>query len=599
MDDFIFGTLATDEARVAFQRAWWSGVTHRQQRAPRDPAPGQPITLTLTTGPTHSGPGAWVYWTTDGSDPQGEHGKATHGQAAPMRAVDEAWNVVMWDYVRRYEVQLPAQAAGTLVRYRLSAETLQGGEVFADGGAYYAVYVDDDPPPAWAQDAVVYHIFADRFHPGAGRAWLSPPDPEGFYGGTLNGITENLDYVEALGANVLFLSPIFPSPSHHGYDSTELFDIEPRLGTKDDFRRLLDAAHARQMRVLLDLVPNHISNEHPIFQQASTIENSPYREWFSFEHWPDQYATFFGVKTLPQLNLRYPPARDYMLDMARYWLEFGVDGYRVDYAIGPTPDFWADFRRATRAANPRCWTFGEVVDPPDSQLAFEGGLDGCLDFVLLEALRQSIAFGRWSAARLAGFLDRHEAFFPPSFSRPSFLDNHDMNRFLWAAQGDLRKLRLAALCQFSLAGPPLIYYGTEVGLSQERDVRQGSFGRPHESRLPMLWDENGVQLQNSQLFDYYRRLIDVRREYPALRHGARTLLAANSAMLAYARSSAGGANEVAAVLNVSSEPGTLRVPRALRHTLIASTEDTDAVRLDVQGDATLVTLPPLAGVLVR
>jgi glycosidase len=594
MDDFIFGTLADDEKRLAHLRNAWEGVTHRQARTPRDPAPRQPIRLTLTAGPTQTSARAWVYFTTDGSDPAGAHGVPANGQALPAPLVREEWNVLLWDYVRRFEVTLPGQPPGTLLRYRLSVESVQGiqSEVFADGGAYYACYIDDDPPPVWAQDAVVYHIFVDRFSPGTGRSWAHPADPTGFYGGTLQGVLEKMDYLSELGVNVLYLSPIFPSPSHHGYDSTELFDIEPRLGTQADLRALLDEAHRRGMHVILDYVPNHISAEHPIFRQAITDPHSPYRDWFTFEHWPDKYATFFGVPSLPQVKLRYPPARDYILDAARHWLEFGVDGYRVDYAIGPTPDFWAEFRRVTRTTRPDCWTFGEVVDPPDSQLAFEGGLDGCLDFILLEGLRQAFAFSRWNAARLAAFLDRHEAYFPLSFTRPSFLDNHDMNRFLWAAGGDMRRLRLAAMCQFSLSGPPIIYYGTEVGLSQQRDVRQDGFGRPHESRLPMPW---GAE-QNAGLHDYYRRLIALRDAHPALRRGAREQLYVDANAYVFARfeRNAGG-DVVTTALNLTGGPLEVRLPRALGHVLVA-TDDTCQLR--VEDDATILSLSPLGGMML-
>jgi glycosidase len=594
MDDFIFGTLATDEKRLAHLRTVWDGVTHRQAREPRAPLPGQPVRLTLTTGPAHSGERAWAYWTTDGTDPAGERGAAVNGSVAPLELVGEEWNVLLWDYIRRYEVTLPGQPAGSILRYRLSSETLQAGEVFADGGAYYACYIAGGTgactPPAWAQDAVIYQVFVDRFFPGQGRAWAHPADPTGFYGGTLRGILEKMDYLSELGVNVLYLSPIFPSPSHHGYDSTELFDVEPRLGSKADLRSLLDEAHRRGMRVILDYVPNHISHRHPIFREASTDPASPYRDWFTFEHWPDKYATFFGVKTLPQVNLRHPAARNYVLDVARHWLEFGVDGYRVDYAIGSTPDFWADFRRVTRATKPDCWTFGEVVDPPDVQVSFEGVLDGCLDFILLEGLRQAFAFGRWSAARLSAFLDRHETYFPPSFSRPSFLDNHDMNRFLWAAEGDMRRLKLAALCQFSLAGPPIIYYGTEVGLSQERDVRQGGFGRPHESRLPMAWGDR----QDAALLDYYRRLIALRNAHPALRCGERERLFADANALVFARQLDG--DRVMTALNLTSDPTEVRLPKPLGQPLLVTDE---ACMVHNSSSGSVLSLPPFGGMMIR
>jgi glycosidase len=593
LNDFIFGTLADDALRLAHARAAWSGVTHRRRACPRDPLPGQPITLALTAGPGQPRDRAWVYWTDDGSDPAGARGVASNGCVTPMAPAGEDWSLLLWGYVQRFEARLPGQPAGTVLRYRLSVagEAGAGDEVFADDGAFHALYVDDDPPPAWACDAVVYHVFVDRFHPGRGRAWQHPPDLSGFYGGTLRGVTERLDYIADLGANVIWLSPIFPSPSHHGYDATDLFDVEPRLGSRADLKMLLHEAHQRSLRVLLDLVPNHVSSRHPCFQQAATDPASPYRDWFTFERWPDRYVTFFGVRELPQINLRQPAARQHVLDHARHWLDFGVDGFRVDYAIGPTPDFWAEFRRVTRAAKPDCWTFGEVVDPPDAQLAFEGVLDGCLDFVLLEAFRQALAFGAWDARRFAAFLDRHEAYFPSSFSRPSFLDNHDMNRFLWAAQGDQRRLRLAALCQFSLAGPPIVYYGTEAGLSQARDVRQAGFGRLEEARLPMVWEGE----QDAALRDFYRRLIALRHAHPALRRGARATLAVDEHTLAYAR--AVGDDRVVAALNLSVNERDIALDPGAPSSILFATQD--GCWAGAEAGRTLVHLPPLSGALLQ
>jgi glycosidase len=395
----------------------------------------------------------------------------------------------------------------------------------------FGFYVDDDPLPAWAREAIVYQVFVDRFNPGPGNTWKKPANLSGFYGGKLIGITDKLDYIRSLGANVIWLSPIFPSPTHHGYDTTNLFEIEPRFGKKDDLRKLIDAAHLRGMRVLLDLVPNHWSDRHYTFVDAIKNPSSPFRDWYVWHKYPEKYESFFGVRSLPQLNLGNSETRKHVLDAAAYWLEFGVDGYRLDYAIGPTPDFWADFRQVTRKTKPDCWTFGEVVDPSDRQLSFEGLLDGCLDFVLLEAMRQTFAFGRWDAERFATFLERHENYFPETFSRPSFLDNHDMNRFLWACDGDQRKLRLAALCQYTLSNPPVLYYGTEVGLSQERDIRQGPHGIPEEARQPMLWGSR----QDQELLEYYRGLGALRNEQEALIYGERKLVRASEGILAYTR----------------------------------------------------------------
>lgn len=427
MRDFIFGTLATEELRLQHIRNLRAGVSHYQARFPLDALPGQDILLELSIGPGYACEHAWVYWTNDGTDPVGQSGLATNGNASVMETSGVEWDTMLWGYVNRFQATIPGQKSGTVIRYFLSGITTGGKEILADNGTIYANYIANDPAPSWSADAIIYQIFVDRFHPGTGKGWLNPKFPSGFYGGTLRGIHEKLDYLSELGVNVLWLTPIFPSPSHHGYDATDLFEIEPRLGTKRDLKSLLDDAHRRNIRIILDLVPNHVSDQHPTFQSAISDPESPYSNWYTFTQWPEKYLSFFDVPTLPQLNLRNPAARQHMLDAAAHWLDFGVDGYRVDYAIGPAPDFWADFRRVTRQVKPDCWTFGEVVEPPNSQVRFAGSLDGCLDFNLMEAFRKSFAYGDWNAETFASFLTRHELFFPKGFSRPSFLDNHDMN----------------------------------------------------------------------------------------------------------------------------------------------------------------------------
>jgi cyclomaltodextrinase len=585
MKDFIFGTLATEKLRLEHVRRRRAGVSHYQARNPRDPLPGQEIGLHLSVGPNYPLEKAWIYWTNDGSDPNGRQGLSSNGYCTPMEEVSAEWETSFWGYIRHFKGIIPAQTAGSVLRYRLSAGNDVEDEIFADGGKIYGCFIDDDPPPSWSQEAIVYEIFVDRFFPGKGKNWFHPATPAGFYGGTIKGITEKLEYLLDLGVNVLWLTPVFPSPSHHGYDATDLFDIEPRLGNKADLRRLLDESHKVGIRILLDLVPNHVSNLHPTFQSAIANKNSPYYAWYTFKHWPNQYETFFGVPEFPQLNLREASAKKHVLDAVAYWLDFGVDGYRVDYAIGPAPDFWADFRQLTRRINPDCWTFGEVVEPPDSQLAFQGGLDGCLDFNLLEGFRGAFAFREWQADGFSSFLNRHEDYFPDSFSRPSFLDNHDMNRFLWAADGDLRRLKLAALCQFTLSGPPVIYYGTEVGLSQERDVRQGDMGLPEESRLPMIWDGE----QNSNLLDFYRKLISLRKGYAELSHGKVKSNYVDKNVLVYHK---GSSKHILTCLNLSDELQHINLPEKIKDVLFTAGE------YKLSDDKKGIALSPLSGTII-
>ncbi|HET6596701.1 MAG TPA: alpha-amylase family glycosyl hydrolase [Anaerolineales bacterium] len=589
MEDFIFGTLSTDQSRIAHVSNMRGGITHAHQRSPRDPLPQQVVRIELTIGPSYPFDRAWVYWTNDGSDPEGQNGEAINGYATQMEPVNSEWDTVLWGYIRRFRGEIPGQLAGTVLRYRVSAGN-SGQEILADHGTYYAFYVDNDPPPAWAQDAIIYQIFADRFFSAAEDFPTVEDKPSLKANGTLPGIIEKLDYIAELGVNCVWLTPVFPSPTYHGYDATDFLDIHPRLGDQEDFKELIEQAHARGIRILMDFVPNHWSSQHPTFLKAKHNRESEYFPWYTFEQWPDQYKCFFTVRGLPQINLRYGPAREHVLEAARHWLEFGADGYRVDYCIGPTPDFYADFRRVTRAAKQDCWTFGEAVDPPDSQLAFEGGMDGVLDFMLLEAMRKTFAFDKWSAMQFAEFLDRHESYFPSTFTRPSFLDNHDMNRFLWVARGDIRKLKLAALCQFTLTGAPVIYYGTEVGLSQHNDVMQNGRAIHEEARLPMLWGEQ----QDRDLFNFYKELIAFRKSHPVLRQGTRETFHADEQTLAYRRRN--GEASLVTVLNISDEEASLALELAESTAAFATNAE---CKIQEKGEKKHIVLPPYSGMVVH
>ncbi len=588
--DFVFGTLSTDALRISQLRAASTGVRHDHDLDPADPLPGDPITVRVTVGQGARADHATCYWSPDDDDPTGDRGVAARGHALGLHRAGVRWDTLAWTYVEVWDGQIPPQPDGTLVRYRIQAWSADGGpaawateaagvvagepppgsgendrlHVDPAGPALwrvprtgaFAVHVDREHVPAWLRDAVVYQVFVDRFATPGGRPFARPPTPAGFYGGTLRGVIERIDHIARLGATCIWLSPIFPSPSHHGYDATDYTAVEPRLGSEADLRELLDAAHARGMRVILDFVANHVSSAHPAFQAAVADEERPEARWFTFTRWPDQYLAFFGVRDHPQLDADDPGARAYLVDAARHWLELGVDGFRCDYANGPSHAFWSAFRAATRAARPDSVTVGEVVETPALQRSYTGRLDGCLDFLLMQALRRCFASGELSVPDFDAFLGRHLAYFGDDLVLPSFLDNHDMNRFLWAARGDVRRLRLAALCQFTLPNPPIVYYGTEVGLSQVRDVRDADGnGHPEESRLPMPWDER----RDEQLFAFYRALVAVRRARPAIWRGGRRTLAA-TAEGAYVYECTADGETLVVALNTGPAPQRVDLP---------------------------------------
>lgn len=619
--DFVFGTLATDELRIAQDRATKSGVAHGHSLEPPDPRPGEPVTVHVTLGPQVAAAHVTCYYTTDGSEPAGGRGAVSNGTTVEFTRAGSAWDTLLWGYLERWAGVIPAQPAGTLVRYRIEAwgpqpddsrwasemvgvlrgERPEGLEPYDEPlvivpgqeplwplrrTASYAYHVDGERVPGWLRDAVIYHVFIDRFEPGGGRPFAQPDSLGGFYGGTLRGVTERLDYIAELGATCLWLSPLFPSPSHHGYDATDYGGVEARLGSADDLRALIAAAHARGIRVLLDYVVNHVSSEHPAFQRALQREDAPEASWFTFLRWPDRYLSFFGVQEMPQVDTDAPQARDYMVDHARHWLAQGVDGFRLDYANGPSHAFWSQLRTAMRAASPESVTLGEVVETPALQRTYQGRLDGCLDFLLMQALRKLFAFDSLTPAQFDGFLRRHLAFFPPDFALPSFLDNHDMNRFLWVVRGDVRRLKLAALCQFTLPHPPIIYYGTEAGLSQRRDVRytDGS-GHPEESRLPMLW---GLD-QDQELLTFYRGLARLRARAPELWRGERRTLAADDHTRLYVYQCSHGGREAMVALNIGPAPQRVELPAGRVYHLDLATE------LSVALAGASLDLPPFAG----
>jgi cyclomaltodextrinase / maltogenic alpha-amylase / neopullulanase len=544
MNEFIFGTLATSRKRLEYARRQALGVRHQGRLAPHVPGPGDEPLLTVTTEVPF--PVERVVC----------HILEPAASDIELLPGDVEWDLFNWSYRCLWSGRLPAFPAGTIVRYTVTAYPTHGRPVAADGGERFAYLVGEPGAPAWAEEAIVYQIFPDRFHPGHGRTWNEADHLGEIHGGTLAGILENLDYVAGLGFNCIWLNPFFPDDTHHGYHATDYFTVNPRLGTMAEMRALVDSAHARGIRLLLDFVANHWGSKHPTFQAALADRDSEYHDWYNWVSWPDDYETFFGVRGLPQINVNHPEARKHLLEAAVFWLtDVCFDGYRLDYALGPSHDFWVEFRAAVKKAKPDAWIFGEVVETPPIQLKYDGALDGTLDYLLMQALRDTFAFDTMDVAAFESFLQLHDAFFPAHFSRPSFLDNHDVNRFLWLTGGDKRRLKLAALCQFTLAGPPIVYYGTEVGVTQERDIVQEHGHIVEESRAPMRWGDE----QDEELRDFYHWLIQLRHDHPVLQRGRRRTLHvdAGEGTLIYTRED--DEERLLIALNASDDPHTLQV----------------------------------------
>ena len=614
--EFIFGPLSTREGRLRQARLARLGFVHDSILEPADPGPGQPIRITARAGADIAVEAASLFYTTDGSPHTDAPGSAS--TRLPMQRTGLEWDTLGWCYLERWTAEIPGQPGGTQVQYLIRG-TAPGGQAiyspsyntqapaFVQSAAdfdpkvarqlarqpshqVYGFVVDEEPIPAWLHDAVIYQIFVDRFAPDPGADFARPADRSGFYGGTLKGITSRLDYLSQLGVTCLWLTPIFPSPSHHGYDPTDYGAVEPRLGTQEDLGELLEQAHWRGLRVLLDYVASHCSQRHPAFLSAQHDRSSPSSTWFRFTRWPDQYESYYDLPQQPKFNPDDAGARAYLIGNARDWLARGVDGFRLDHAQGMSHAFWSAFRAGTRAVRPDSVTLGEIVEPPDVVRSFAGRMDGCLDFTLLELLRGFFVTGSLAPSQFEQALRQHLAYFGAGLVLPSFLDNHDMNRFLWAVHGDRRRLRLAALCQFTLPGPPIIYYGTEVGLSQVRGV-----GRLEEARLPMRWGDE----QDADLLAFYRALVALRRESPAAWRGERRALVVDDArgLLAYACGPPGleAATGYAVALNNSPRAASVDLAIGRKVELLLASD----AAASLSADPAQLHLPPYAGAACR
>lgn len=543
---------------------------HDNTIRPYAPHPHEPVTVTASSGLGVDVAYAEVWYTTDGRLPD------AHAHRLPLTAVKVEWQPRA-GFLTQWQAEIPGQVGDTAVRYRIAgwhtdtppdappdlfAQDGQGFWSFTDDGApvtTFAYYVEPDAPaePDWMADAVIYHIFLDRYHPGNGDGrFPANLEPNARHGGTLRGVTQTLPYLAELGITCLWLSPLNISHTYHRYDATDLFVIDPELGTDEDLHELIRESHARGIRVILDFVPSHISWKHPAFQAAQADQNADTASWFVFHEWPHSYRCFLGlIPFLVSLDTNDPAVRAHLIENARYWIrEFDVDGFRLDHAIGHGMDFWVEFRTAVQSAKPDAVTIGEATDSPDALQRYKGRLTHLLDFQLATALRQTFATGQWDVARLDNFLRLYEQFMAEGPDRASFLDNHDMNRFLFLAGDDVDRLKMAALCQFTLAPTPIIYYGTEIGMSQPVDKDADGFGGDHHVRQDMPWD---AAHWDTDLLAFYRQLIGLRREY-GLGHGRRQRLFLDPTTQTYAYRQ----GNLVAAFNLSMTSQLITLPQA-------------------------------------
>ena len=465
--------------------------------------------------------------------------------------------------------------------------------------------------PAWVRDAVFYQIFPDRFamservaKPGPLEPWDAPPTRHGFKGGDLYGVVERLDYLADLGITALYLNPIFASAANHRYHTYDYLAVDPLLGGNEALRVLLDACHARGMRVILDGVFNHSGRGFwPFHHLLENGRHSPYRDWFYVDDerlererrpraYPDEslrdripgspaadppasgsrsrralgYQAWWDLPGLPKLRVENPEVREYLLRVAEHWVRFGIDGWRLDVPSEiEDDDFWREFRGRVRAANPEAYIVGELWR--ESGRWLRGDMfDAVMNYPLAEAilsfvsgehldsrvLRSHDELRRWvrreRAPTFARRLEQVMTAYAPEVTAAqlNLIGSHDTPRFRTLCGGDRAALRMALLTVMTLPGAPMVYYGDEIGLEGGHDpANRGAFPIDPGSHDPAL-------------LAYARTVIALRHANPVLRHGSWRLLNARGGACVYLRTDARGASAVIG-LNAGETAATLRL----------------------------------------
>jgi cyclomaltodextrinase / maltogenic alpha-amylase / neopullulanase len=379
--------------------------------------------------------------------------------------------------------------------------------------------------PGWVQDSIFYQIFPDRFanghndnNPKSVLPWNAKPTLNGFHGGDIKGIIDHMYYLLDLGINAIYLNPIFLSPSNHRYNAVDYFQIDPKLGNKLEFFTLLDVAHRNEMKVILDGVFNHCGRG--FFAFNDVLENqadSPYTDWFHIKKFPvdayspgdaTTYDAWWKYKSLPKFNTSNPDVEKYILKVARYWIEQGIDGWRLDVPNEINDDgFWLRFRQVVRSANPDAYLVGEIWDG-DPRWVGDEHFDGLMNYplkdLIIYLLTDEITLDKFKLD-----LNKWQNMYAAENSKAMYnlLGSHDVERFLTKINGDIAKAKLGYLLLFTLCGVPAIYYGDEIGLLGARDP---------DCRRTFNWDESQWM---TPLRDWIKKLIRYRKEKVALRRG--------------------------------------------------------------------------------
>lgn len=463
------------------------------------------------------------------------------------------------------------------------------------------VYKSTYKTPDFAKGNIIYHVFVDRFNRADGvktkrkyrlhESFSESPEvvsadgkyyADDFFGGNFNGIREKLDYLEELGVGIIYLSPIFKAYSNHRYDTGDYLKVDELLGTEDDFKRLLDAAHEKGMKIILDGVFNHSGADSLYFNKFGTYDSlgayqsksSPYYDWYYFKKFPDEYACWWGCDNVPDLNKSNKDYRALVFGkngVVEKWQKLGADGWRLDVVDELPIDFVNLLIKKIKSVNKDALVIGEVWEDASTKVSYGelrpyllgDQLDGTMNYPFMNAIIAYVRDGdeKFFKDTVQSILENYPK--ETVYCLMNSLGTHDTVRIInalsdvrahgWSKTHKLgyklpdseyekakKKLYLASVLQFTLPGIPSIFYGDEAGL-------QG-FDDPI-NRRPYPWGG-----EDKEILDHYRKLGRIRRENCAVFSGGFNMRDENG-LVAYER--AGGDDEILIAVNAGTDDKTL------------------------------------------
>ncbi len=502
-------------------------------------------------------------------------------------------------------------------------------------------------PPGWKDrwyvNTVWYQIFPDRFFNGDSAndpdfietydqngqlhkqkplLWTNDsPNWLSKYGGDINGIDKKLPWLTELGIDSIWLNPIFKATSNHKYNTSDYAMIDPSFGDREDLKTLLKHMHDNNMHLILDGVFNHSGYEFWAFQDiVKNGEKSPYSNWYYIKSYPvtelwkqseknqANYECWWGIGSLPKLNVDNPDTKGYLIDTCKSWMKLGIDGWRLDVPEEiKSPTFWKEWSAEMKKCKNDAYLSGEIWGEAKEWLSGDK-FDGIMNYHgFREPVLQYFSAGKLTVSRFDRLLNERRRLYPHyiNCAMQNLLSSHDTVRILSAMKNrdekdsdkekknydkgaadhkTIEKYKMVVLFQMTYVGSPMIYYGDEIGMVGGKDP---------DCRRPMIWDESE---QNKDILNWYKKLIAVRKAHKSLRTGDFETVFANDKQNTYCYKRTEGTDSVTVCINYSDSEQKISIP-AEKNTKFKDLITNET--FDTGKKALSVKMKPMSGIILK